>query len=127
MKRAVSTRSLTAIPRERPCCKRLDLRRLLSLESETLVSCSPPSHQAHHFSSSCFRCAVDAYRSAMETQFEYGSRVGIWRLLNLFDKHHIPVTMYAVGMALEQHPEATKAMIDGGHEIASHCWRWFNL
>lgn len=66
-------------------------------------------------------------RTAMETSFEYGSRVGIWRLLNLFDKHSIPVTMYAVGRALEVHPEATKAMLDAGHEICSHCWRWFNL
>lgn len=63
----------------------------------------------------------------METSFEYGSRVGIWRLLNLFEKHSMQVTMYAVGLALENNPVATKAMLDGGHEIASHCWRWFNL
>lgn len=65
--------------------------------------------------------------TAMETSFEYGSRVGIWRLLNLFEKHSMRVTMYAVGLALENNPPATKAMLDGGHEIASHCWRWFNL
>lgn len=64
---------------------------------------------------------------AMETSFEYGSRVGIWRLLNLFEKHSMRVTMYAVGLALENNMVATKAMLDGGHEIASHCWRWFNL
>nr|WVH01941.1 carbohydrate esterase family 4 protein [Naematelia aurantialba] len=63
----------------------------------------------------------------VETSFEYGSRVGIWRLLNLFEKHNIRVTMYAVGLALEQNPPATQAMLDGGHEIASHCWRWFNF
>jgi len=63
----------------------------------------------------------------METSFEYGSRVGIWRLLKLFEKHSMRVTMYAVGLALENNPPATKAMLDGGHEIASHCWRWFNF
>jgi peptidoglycan/xylan/chitin deacetylase (PgdA/CDA1 family) len=63
----------------------------------------------------------------METSFEYGSRVGIWRLLNLFEKHDIPVTMYAVGLALENNRQATQAMLDGGHEITSHAWRWFNL
>ena len=63
----------------------------------------------------------------METSFEYGSRVGIWRLLNLFEKNQIPLTIYAVGLALENNPPVTKAMIDGGHEICSHCWRWFNL
>ncbi|ORY26706.1 hypothetical protein BCR39DRAFT_540531 [Naematelia encephala] len=63
----------------------------------------------------------------VETSFEYGSRVGIWRLLNLFEKYKIKVTMYAVGLALEHNPPATQAMVAGGHEIASHCWRWFNF
>lgn len=40
----------------------------------------------------------------METQFEYGSRRGMWRLLNLFEKHKIAITIYAVGKAYEQNP-----------------------
>jgi peptidoglycan/xylan/chitin deacetylase (PgdA/CDA1 family) len=71
-------------------------------------------------------CETALIAVAMETSFEYGSRVGIWRLLDLFEKHDIRVTMYAVGLALEQNPPATQAMLEGGHEIASHCWRWFN-
>ena len=42
----------------------------------------------------------------METQFEYGSRRGMWRLLNLFEKHKIAITIYAVGKAYEQNPYA---------------------
>ncbi|KAF9556328.1 glycoside hydrolase/deacetylase [Agrocybe pediades] len=62
----------------------------------------------------------------METQFEYGSRRGMWRLLNLFEKHKMPVTIYAVGKAYEQQPEIAKACEEGGHETASHCYRWID-
>ena len=59
-----------------------------------------------------------------ETIFEYGSRAGFWRLMRLFAKYEMPVTFYAVGMALERNPDGARAMIDAGHEIASHGYRW---
>ena len=59
-----------------------------------------------------------------ETIFEYGSRAGFWRLMRLFARYKMPVTFYAVGMALERHPQAAQAMVDAGHEIASHGYRW---
>jgi allantoinase len=63
---------------------------------------------------------------SMESLYEYGSRAGFWRLMRLFEQRHIPVTIFAVGMALARHPEAAAAMIAGGHEVASHGWRWIN-
>ena len=63
---------------------------------------------------------------SMEQLYEYGSRVGVWRILRLFGRKHIPLTIYAVAMAAERHPQAIKAMIDAGHEIASHGYRWIN-
>ncbi|KAF8168452.1 hypothetical protein B0H34DRAFT_59488 [Crassisporium funariophilum] len=62
----------------------------------------------------------------METQFEYGSRRGMWRLLNLFEKHKMSVTIYAVGKAYEAQPDIARACEEGGHETASHCYRWIN-
>jgi peptidoglycan/xylan/chitin deacetylase (PgdA/CDA1 family) len=59
----------------------------------------------------------------IESDYEYGSRVGVWRLLNMFEKHGIPTTAYAVGLALEKNPLVAKAFVDGGHEIASHGYR----
>ncbi|MDE2336366.1 MAG: allantoinase, partial [Alphaproteobacteria bacterium] len=41
----------------------------------------------------------------MENLYEYGSRAGVWRLLRLFRKHKIPVTIYAVALALEKYPD----------------------
>ena len=63
---------------------------------------------------------------SMESIYDYGSRVGVWRLLNLFDRKQIPLTIFAVARAAEQNPDVIKAMINSGHEIASHGYRWIN-
>ncbi len=62
----------------------------------------------------------------MEQIYEYGSRVGVWRLLRLFDRKRIPLTIFAVATAAERHPAAIRAMVDAGHEIASHGLKWIN-
>jgi putative urate catabolism protein len=62
----------------------------------------------------------------MESIYEYGSRAGFWRLMRLFDERKIPITVFAVGMALVRNPEAARAMVAGGHEVASHGWRWID-
>jgi putative urate catabolism protein len=63
---------------------------------------------------------------SMESLYEYGSRVGVWRLLKLFEKKAIPLTIFAVAMAAERNPAVIKAMVEAGHEIASHGFRWIN-
>ena len=62
----------------------------------------------------------------MESIYEYGSRAGLWRILRLFGERRLPLTVYAVAMALERHPDAAAAMIEAGHEIASHGYRWID-
>lgn len=62
----------------------------------------------------------------MESIYEYGSRAGWWRLHRLFTERKLPVTVYAVGMALARHPEAGAAMAEAGFEVASHGWRWID-
>lgn len=59
-----------------------------------------------------------------ESVYEYGSRAGFWRLHRLFTERGLPVTVYAVGMALARNPAAARAMADAGWEVASHAWRW---
>jgi putative urate catabolism protein len=63
---------------------------------------------------------------SMESIYDYGSRVGVWRILKLFAAKQVPLTVFAVGMAAERHPEAIRAMVADGHEICSHGWRWIN-
>jgi allantoinase len=62
----------------------------------------------------------------IESLYEYGSRVGVWRLLSLFrDKDVIP-TFYVVGRALELNPAAGKAIAALGSDIVCHGWRWID-
>jgi allantoinase len=61
-----------------------------------------------------------------ESMFEFGSRVGFWRVWRIFARHGLPLTVYAVGQALERNPAAARAMIDAGWEVASHGWRWID-
>jgi putative urate catabolism protein len=67
-----------------------------------------------------------ARHMSMESLYEYGSRVGVWRVLELFRRHRMPLTVYGVAMALERNPAAVEAFLQAGHEIASHGWRWID-
>jgi putative urate catabolism protein len=62
----------------------------------------------------------------MESLYEYGSRVGFWRLHKLIQEKKIPITVFGVGMALEKNPEVCKAIIEADYEVASHGWRWID-
>ncbi|HRL21636.1 MAG TPA: allantoinase PuuE [Alcaligenes sp.] len=63
---------------------------------------------------------------SMESIYEYGSRAGVWRILNEFEKRGLPMTIFGVGMALERHPELAKEFVRLGHEIACHGYRWIH-
>nr|WP_209262587.1 polysaccharide deacetylase family protein [Thiorhodococcus minor] len=61
-----------------------------------------------------------------ESLFDYGSRVGFWRLLRLFEERRLPLTAFAAGRALELNPEAGAALAELGHEVAGHGYRWID-
>ncbi len=63
---------------------------------------------------------------SMESIYEYGSRVGIWRLLEVFRGREVPVTIFAVAMALQRNPAVAEAALAQGHEICSHAYRWID-
>ncbi|TBV00694.1 allantoinase PuuE [Phytopseudomonas dryadis] len=63
---------------------------------------------------------------SMESLYEYGSRAGVWRLLELFRKRAIPLTVFAVAMAAQRHPQVIRSMLADGHEICSHGYRWID-
>ena len=63
---------------------------------------------------------------SMESLYEYGSRVGVWRMLKLFRPYNIPLTIFAVAMAMERNPAVVEAFMQAGHEIANHGLRWIN-
>ncbi len=68
----------------------------------------------------------NARHMSMESIYEYGSRAGVWRILKLFRERDIPITLFAVAMAMERNPAVIEAAIKDGHEICSHGYRWIN-
>jgi allantoinase len=73
---------------------------------------NPPAFPARHLS--------------MEGIYEYGARVGVWRILREFERRALPLTIFGVSMALERCPDVTAAFVELGHEIACHGWRWIH-
>jgi putative urate catabolism protein len=63
---------------------------------------------------------------SVESLYEYGSRAGVWRLLDLFSERELPLTVFAAGRALELNPPLAAALRDAGHEIAGHGYRWLD-
>lgn len=62
----------------------------------------------------------------IESEYDYGSRSGVWRLIRLFNKHDYKYTLYAVGKALEDNPAVATSSVKNGHDVASHAYRWID-
>ena len=54
-----------------------------------------------------------------ESEYEYGSRAGWWRLFRLFNDHKMKFTLYGVASAVEKNPVVAKRCVEEGHEVAS--------
>ncbi|TCI00849.1 chitin deacetylase [Roseococcus sp. SYP-B2431] len=59
-----------------------------------------------------------------ESMFQYGSRVGFWRLHRLFTERNLPCTVFAVARSLERTPQAVAAIRDAGWDVCGHGWKW---
>ena len=62
----------------------------------------------------------------VESVFEFGSRVGVWRLLRIFKEFEVRVSVLGVVRALQHNPDIVAAFLDAGHEIVSHGYRWID-
>lgn len=62
----------------------------------------------------------------IESSYEYGARVGYWRLLDAFRSRNLPATVNLVGLAGERNPLALAAMIEAGFDLQLHGWRWID-
>jgi allantoinase len=63
---------------------------------------------------------------SMESLYEYGSRAGLWRVLRVFDRRGLPLTIFGVAAALARNPAAVAAFTARGDEIACHGLRWLS-
>jgi putative urate catabolism protein len=67
-----------------------------------------------------------ARHMSMESIYEYGSRAGVWRLLREFENRGLPLTVFAVAMALQRNPALAAELVRLDHEIACHGLRWIH-
>ena len=68
----------------------------------------------------------DMRHMSMESLYEYGSRVGVWRILRLFREFEIPITIFAVAMAIARNRELADYLVDEGYDICAHGLRWID-
>jgi allantoinase len=61
---------------------------------------------------------------ANESIYEYGSRVGIWRVMRILAEYGIQATVFATGAALERNPGAAKEIASAGYDFVGHGYRW---
>jgi allantoinase len=62
----------------------------------------------------------------VESNFEYGSRVGFWEIMRVLRQRQVAATVYAVGMALERNPPVAAELAASGFEVACHGQRWID-
>ena len=69
---------------------------------------------------------VDGRHMNMESIYEYGSRRGFWRIYNNFIERKLPLTIFGVGLALQQNNEICSAIKESNFEVVSHGYRWID-
>lgn len=62
----------------------------------------------------------------VESSFEYGPRVACWRLMRIFKKFDVRISVLGVVRGLQRYPDLLAAFVEEGHEIVSHGWRWLD-
>ncbi|WP_432451986.1 allantoinase PuuE [Agarivorans sp. QJM3NY_29] len=70
--------------------------------------------------------AYNARHMSMESMYEYGSRAGVWRVLNEFKQRDLPLTIFAIATALQRNPDVTKALVAAEHDIVCHGLKWIH-
>ncbi|ABD57033.1 polysaccharide deacetylase family protein [Jannaschia sp. CCS1] len=61
---------------------------------------------------------------AVESIYEYGSRVGFWRIHDLFRARNLPLTVFASALSLERTPDVAAAIAATDWDICAHGYRW---
>ena len=60
----------------------------------------------------------------LASHFEYGPRVGYWRLMRLLETFGVHGTVSCAGRAIDRSPGLARDVVDRGHEISCHSYRW---
>ena len=61
---------------------------------------------------------------AAESMFEYGSRVAVWRVLDLFASAGMPCTIFACAEALRRNRDLCTEICERGYDVCAHGFLW---
>ncbi len=67
---------------------------------------------------------LDERDLANESFFEYGSRAGVWRLMDILGQYRVDATFFCCALALERNPHVGPEIVRRGHEVFGHGYRW---
>ena len=56
--------------------------------------------------------------------FAYGTRAGLHRFLDAFDRHGVKASFFMCGRAVQRTPLLAAEVVRRGHEPANHGWTW---
>jgi len=114
-----------AVPRVRwPNGARLALSFVLNYEEGSEYNMVDGDGQNERVGGIAYSVGADVRDLACESSYEYGSRAGVWRLLRLFGRYGVKITVFTCAVAIERNPAVGEAIRDAGHEPCGHGWRW---
>ena len=111
-----------SIRRERQANDRIAVRllecqhQLAGLDVKQLDLAAPRRLAAAH----CEQLTVGRKIQGGDSIGEYGPNTGVWRLLRMLDEEKVRATFLTCGAIAERYPDAVKAIVAKGHEIAGH-------
>ena len=105
---------------------RIALNFVLNVEegSEQAVGDGDPGHEAHLTEVTASPVAPGQRDHGAESMFEYGARVGVWRILRRLEARGVPATVFGCALALERNPPLAREIRRLGHDVCSHGYRW---
>ena len=59
-----------------------------------------------------------------ESNYRYGIQRGAPRVLDMLRLYEVPATFTCAALSLERAPQLALRIVDEGHEICAHGWRW---
>lgn len=72
---------------------------------------------------------AEAYKDrhmSMESLYEYGSRAGVWRIVNEFEKRQLPMTIFGIATALQRNPELVGTIKKNDYDVVCHGLKWIH-
>lgn len=111
---------------EWPNGARLALNLVVNYEEGAERSVLDGDEEIERMSESAYPVRPGERELALESIYEFGSRVGIWRILEIFDRYEVRPTIFACGVAMERNPRVTQACVDRGYDMVGHGYRWIS-